>query len=224
MKGGLPLLAIGLVITFTEGMRLDRRRFVVTTTSGLVVSSQQPATASDKTYMPALSSAQTEAYGKPKLKYPDFVTSPSGLQYKDAKIGSGPRAEASDRVVLSWEGYTIGYYGRPFEKTGGPKGSAFDQDQDYYRFVIGKHTVIPALEEGMVGMQVGGVRQFVIPPELGYPESDRGHDRVGPKPSTFSGQRALDFVLTNQGMIDKTILINAELKRIDKVGDRGFKG
>lgn len=39
--------------------------------------------------------------------------------------------------------------------------------------------------------------QLIIPPELGYPLDDPKHDKVGPKPSTFSGQRALDFVLQN---------------------------
>jgi len=47
--------------------------------------------------------------------------------------------------------------------------------------------------------------QVVVPAELGYPANDPKHDRVGPKPSTFSGQRALDFVLTNQGLVDKTV-------------------
>jgi len=45
--------------------------------------------------------------------------------------------------------------------------------------------------------------QVIVPPELGYPNDDPKHDRVGPKPSTFSGQRALDFVLKNQGLVDK---------------------
>lgn len=44
---------------------------------------------------------------------------------------------------------------------------------------------------------------MIVPPELGYPPEDPQHDRVGPKPSTFSGQRALDFVLKNQGLVDK---------------------
>ena len=47
--------------------------------------------------------------------------------------------------------------------------------------------------------------QVVVPAELGYPANDPKHDRVGPKPTTFSGQRALDFVLTNQGLVDKTV-------------------
>jgi hypothetical protein len=37
--------------------------------------------------------------------------------------------------------------------------------------------------------------QIIIPVEMGYPAKDSSHDRVGPKPSTFSGMRALNFVL-----------------------------
>ena len=35
------------------------------------------------------------------------------------------------------------------------------------------------------------------------------------RPSTFSGQRALNFVLENQNLIDKTLLINIRLVRVD---------
>jgi hypothetical protein len=31
-------------------------------------------------------------------------------------------------------------------------------------------------------------------------------------------------VLFNQGMIDKTLLVNVEVKRIDRPGEKGFKG
>ena len=56
-------------------------------------------------------------------------------------------------------------------------------------------------------MREGGVRQIIFPPELGYPMvgdqrdgkmADPSHDRVGPKPTSFSGSRALDFVLTSK--------------------------
>lgn len=173
--------------------------------------------------MPGLSEAQRETYGKPRMSYPDFDARPSGLQTKDAKVGTGEPARLGDRIVFTWEGYTIGYYGRPFEKTDSVKGGAFDASAEYARFVIGKHEVIPGLEEAMLGMQIGGVRQIVVPPELSYPDSDPSHDKVGPKPSTFSGQRALDFVLFNKGLIDKTLLFNVKVQRIDRPGDRGFK-
>ena len=76
--------------------------------------------------------------------------------------------------------------------------------------VLGMHVLTTALEQGVLGMSEGGVRQIVVTrPELGYPTSDPAHAKVGPKPSTFSGQRALDFVLQNQELIDKTLLFNA---------------
>ncbi len=40
----------------------------------------------------------------------------SGLQYKDLRAGSGGEGPSEgDTVVVDWDGYTIGYYGRPFE-------------------------------------------------------------------------------------------------------------
>jgi len=60
----------------------------------------------------------------------------------------------------------------------------------------------------------------VVPPNLGYPSDDPKHERVGPRPSTFSGQRALDFVLQNKELIDKTLLFNIKLIRVDPKGSR----
>lgn len=81
--------------------------------------------------------------------------------------------------------------------------------------------------------------RIIVPPELGYPEND--YNKGGPRPMTFSvrvelslvvfsnfvnqvwemqckfslqGQRALDFVLKNQGLIDKTLLFDIELMKI----------
>mmetsp|Transcript_9883 Transcript_9883/g.12873 ORF Transcript_9883/g.12873 Transcript_9883/m.12873 type:complete len:253 (+) Transcript_9883:168-926(+) len=187
---------------------------------GLTFSSS-PASAEERyTSYPAL---RGEAV--PKAKYPDFIETESGLQIRDKKIGDGEGSPTNgDRVVIDWEGYTIGYFGRPFEAKRTIKGGAFDKDSEYVRFVLGRGTVIPAIEEAVKGMSKGGVRQIIIPPELGYPANDPSHKRVGPKPTTFSGERALNFVLENQGMIDKTLLMNLTLVRYDKPGERGFTG
>lgn len=37
-------------------------------------------------------------------------------------------------------------------------------------------------------VQVGGIRRIIVPVELGYPDSD--FNKLGPKPTTFSGERA----------------------------------
>lgn len=122
------------------------------------------------------------------------------------------------------QGYTIGYFGRPFQAKGGPQGGAFDKDIDYQRTVLGSGQVVKGLECAMVGMSAGGVRQVVVPFDqkqgLSYPMDDLNHDRVGPKPTTFSGQRALNFVLENP-RIDRTLLFNVKVIRVDKPDGKG---
>lgn len=61
---------------------------------------------------------------------------------------------------------TAGYNGNLFETSNGSKGGDFDKAKDSCRFVVGQGTVIPGLEEGIKGMQAGGVRQIVVPPEV----------------------------------------------------------
>lgn len=195
----------------TQDSQPHRRDFLaLSAASAAFVAASQPASAElSKTQpMPALSDQQQQSYGKSRISYPDFTQTESGLQYKDAKPGSGDPSRVGDRVVIDWEGYTIGFYGRPFEARNKVKGGAFTgDDKDFFRFIIGKGTAIPALEEGLLGMRIGGVRQIIVPPELGYPASDPSHTQVGPKPLTFSGQRALDFVLQVSGAIDIEIYI-----------------
>mmetsp|Transcript_13887 Transcript_13887/g.26154 ORF Transcript_13887/g.26154 Transcript_13887/m.26154 type:complete len:292 (-) Transcript_13887:2306-3181(-) len=155
-------------------------------------------------------------------QYSDFVKTEEGWQYKDIKVGTGDVVlQPGDRAVFEWSGYTIGYYGRPFEAKGGPAGGAFDKDLDYSRVVIGSGTVIPGVEKALMTMKPGGVRQLVLPyGPLSYPPDDLKHVRVGPKPSTFSGQRALNFVLENP-RLDRTLLFNIKLVRIDKSDGKG---
>jgi hypothetical protein len=156
--------------------------------------------------------------------YDDFVQSPEGWQYKDVKVGSSDVVlETGDRAVFDWSGYTIGYFGRPFEAKGGPQGGAFDKDLDFSRTVIGSGTIVPGLEMALKSMKPGGVRQVIVPyGDMSYPPNDLEHNKVGPKPTTFSGQRALNFVLENP-RVDRTLLFNIKLVRVDKAnGNGGF--
>lgn len=160
--------------------------------------------------MPAL---RGKDYGKSRMKYPDYTETESGLQYKDLRTGSGDTPKPGETVVVDWDGFTIGYYGRIFEARNRTKGGSFEgNEKNFFRWQVGSNQVIPAFEEAILGMQPGGVRRIIVPPELGYPNNDM--NRAGPKPTTFSGQRALDFVLRNQGLIDKTLLFDIELMRV----------
>ena len=156
-------------------------------------------------------------------QYEDFTKAPEGWSYRDVKVGSGDSPSRGDRAVYEWSGYTIGYFGRPFEARGGPQGGAFDKNQDYSRTVIGQGDVVKGVELALQSMSVGGIRQVIVPyGDLGYPSTkdDATHDRVGPKPSTFSGERALNFVLDNP-RVDRTLLFNVKLIRVDKADGRG---
>jgi hypothetical protein len=52
-------------------------------------------------------------------KYDDFRLTDEGWQYKDVKLGVGNvEIQDGDRVVFDWSGYTIGYFGRPFQAKG----------------------------------------------------------------------------------------------------------
>ena len=37
-----------------------------------------------------------------------------------------------------------------------------------FNLVLGTNVLVPGMEQGIVGMKVGGVRRITIPPELGY--------------------------------------------------------
>ena len=180
----LRIALLSLLVSSVRALAPTRRAFLTTTSAPALL-------------IPAVSHAVEET---PKFvqQYSDFTESPAGFSYRDVSTGNGEAAQMGDRVVFDWSGYTIGYFGRPFQAKGGPQGGAFDKDIDYSRTVLGSGVMVKGLEEGFVGMKPGGVRQIIVPyGGLSYPVDDLVHERVGPKPTTFSGQRALNFVLEN---------------------------
>ena len=88
------------------------------------------------------------------------------------------------------------------------------------RPVVGGGQAIPGFEEAVRGMRVGGVRRIEIPGELeeklGYSRDKSLRYPVGPKPTTFGGQRALDFVLDNETLRDfnRTLLFDIRLSAL----------
>ena len=108
---------------------------------GGVSSGDQGQIAGDKAFQPGLAGKD---YGKSEMSYDDFTKRPSGMAFKEAKPGNGKSPVAGDRVVVDWSGYTIGYFGRPFETK---KLVELDgKDKAYLRFELGKGAVLPALE------------------------------------------------------------------------------
>jgi FKBP-type peptidyl-prolyl cis-trans isomerase FkpA len=104
-------------------------------------------------------------------------TTPSGLQYEDVVAGDGASAAAGQDVRVHYTGwlYQDGAAGRKFD-------SSKDRGQPF-EFSLGAGMVIRGWDEGVAGMQVGGTRRLVIPPELGY--GARGAGGVIPPNATL---------------------------------------
>lgn len=81
----------------------------------------------------------------------------SGLVIKDVEVGKGREALVGDKVVVHYTGKL-------------EDGTTFDTSvgRGPFEFALGKRMVIAGWERGVVGMRVGGKRQLVVPPELGY--------------------------------------------------------
>jgi FKBP-type peptidyl-prolyl cis-trans isomerase len=95
---------------------------------------------------------------KPQVKPPQGPP-PKQLVTKDLEEGSGPAAKAGDEVSVQYVG--VNY------KSGKEFDASWDRGEPF-PFVLGSGGVIPGWEQGVEGMKVGGRRELVIPPELGY--------------------------------------------------------
>ncbi|HEX3928917.1 MAG TPA: FKBP-type peptidyl-prolyl cis-trans isomerase [Gemmatimonadales bacterium] len=89
---------------------------------------------------------------------------PDGLYYRDITVGSGPVAQVGQQASVNYTGWLVD--GTQFDATraGDPP----------LTFPLGAHRVIDGWDEGVAGMHVGGRRQLIIPPMLGYGAAGSG--------------------------------------------------
>ena len=105
------------------------------------------------------------------------VTTPSGLQYTDTKVGTGASPRTGQTCVMHYTGWLY---------ENGAKGQKFDSSVDRgepFEFPIGQKRVIAGWDEGVATMKVGGKRTLIIPPVLGY--GARGAGGVIPPNATL---------------------------------------
>ena len=88
----------------------------------------------------------------------------SGLYTLDVIVGEGETLSEGMNV-------TVGYTAWLADGTQVGQGS--------FSFVIGTGTVIAGFDEGVRGMQIGGVRRLIVPAELGYGEEEKDEIPAG---------------------------------------------
>ena len=94
---------------------------------------------------------------KPTIVVPPGAP-PTQLQVSDLIVGTGPAAAAGDKVTVQ---YVLALYstGKEFQSSWGGQPVSL---------TLAEGSVIPGWVQGLVGMRVGGRRELVIPPSLGY--------------------------------------------------------
>jgi peptidylprolyl isomerase len=105
------------------------------------------------------------------------MTTASGLQITDSKVGTGATPKSGQTCVMHYTGWLY---------ENGVKGKKFDSSVDRnepFEFPIGQRKVIAGWDEGVATMKVGGKRTLIIPPQLGY--GARGAGGVIPPNATL---------------------------------------
>jgi FKBP-type peptidyl-prolyl cis-trans isomerase len=83
---------------------------------------------------------------------------PTTLTVKDTVVGTGAEAVAGKSVTVHYLGML-------------PDGTVFDGSKKRgqpFTFTLGAGQVIAGWDQGVAGMKVGGTRQLIIPPDMGY--------------------------------------------------------
>ena len=102
------------------------------------------------------------SHEKPEIDFPEGPP-PSDLEVTDVTEGDGAEATAGKTVSVHYVGVAHST-GEEFDASYN-RGAPLD-------FRLGVGQVISGWDQGVTGMKVGGRRQLVIPPHLGY--GDRG--------------------------------------------------
>src|SRR5438874_543329 len=92
---------------------------------------------------------------------------PSGLKYVEQAEGTGESVKSGDIAVIHYTG-TV-------RDSGSKYASTRDKDKPV-AVKVGKGQPTKGMDEGLVGMKVGGKRKLIIPANLGYGDRGRGRE------------------------------------------------
>ena len=86
----------------------------------------------------------------------------------DLVVGTGAEAVSGKTVAIN---YSVWLYSDTAAEN---KGTFIQTSSTPFSFVVGGTGVIQGVNQGVVGMKVGGKRRLIIPPELAYGSAGNG--------------------------------------------------
>jgi peptidylprolyl isomerase len=129
------------------------------TTSPSTTAKAPVGTSPSTTFAPVSQPSPAGTFGvKPSVTVPTGRP-PTHLEVSDLITGTGAVAKKGDTVTVQYVG--VAY------STEQQFDASWDRNMPF-TFVLGVGDVIKGWDEGVVGMRVGGRRELVIPPALGY--------------------------------------------------------
>ncbi|HKS59021.1 MAG TPA: FKBP-type peptidyl-prolyl cis-trans isomerase [Steroidobacteraceae bacterium] len=99
------------------------------------------------------------------------IAPPTELQKTDVVKGTGEGISLGQVAVVHYTGWLFD------PSAPEQKGKKFDSSRDRgepFKFAIGAGQVIRGWDEGVQGMQPGGQRRLVVPPDFGYGDAGAG--------------------------------------------------
>eukprot|EP00903_Cladosiphon_okamuranus_P009642 g9175.t1 len=107
-----------------------------------------------------------------------FSVTKTGIRFKDLKIGDGPEVKPSNVVGMRYRVEKLGK--RSYDGISGETQSVFslgygeddDKDGDVLTVPLNSGRLVSAVDEGVLGMRVGGVRRVAVRPERGWKKQD----------------------------------------------------
>jgi hypothetical protein len=134
-----------------------------------------------------------------------FTTCKSGMQWSDAKVGSGSTKQVGDIVAVDYVLSTTGArYGSKIYSTA--------EKNTPYRWTLGDGSTIAGLEQAVIGgegippMMPGGIRRIIVPSQLAYEslarkrvncEAGKGVGPIPPNPEAFEEYQRFKNIYCN---------------------------
>ena len=164
------VVAIAIVVSAAllfRGKSTPSTSAAATTTTSVGSTTTAPTTTTSTAavhFAPVASPSPAGTFGKAPTVIVPAGAPPTTPEMSDLITGTGPAAKIGQKLTVQ---YVLATYSTR-------KVIQSSWTAQPFTFTLGAGHVIPGWDQGMVGMRVGGRRELILPPSLGYGAVARG--------------------------------------------------